>query len=124
MAATKHDGPDMTALKYDMQINQGETWSITFPVFDSTGNPLTVDGWTARAQIRQETTSPGVLFEWSTALGNMTVAGTTVTLRLTPVDTATWYWHIGLYDIELSDPGGNITRIVEGNVIVDAEITH
>lgn len=113
----------MAALKYDMRINQGETWSIAFPVLDANGIPLTVNGWTARAQVRQYTTSPGTLFEWSTAIGNATVAGTTVTLRLTPADTATWFWGSALYDIELSDPSGNITRLVEGKVLVDPEVT-
>lgn len=114
----------MAALQYDMQINQGETWSITFPVLDASGTPLVVDGWTARAQIRKYATTTGTpLFEWSTTIGNLTCAGTAVTLRLTPTDTATWSWGTARYDIELSDPGGHVTRLVEGKVLVDPEVT-
>lgn len=113
----------MAALEYDLTINQGETWSISFPVMDGTGAPLAVAGWTARAQIRLYKHSVTPVFEWNTTRGNALCAGTSVTLNLTPTDTATWAFDKALYDIELTDPQGGVTRLAEGRVLLNAEIT-
>lgn len=114
----------MAALEYDLVINQGETWSIAFPVMDGAGAPLVVDGWTARAQIRQYVHDLVPLFEWNnTTVDNAIVAGVSVQLLLTPTDTASWGFNTALYDLELTDPEGNVTRIAEGKVLLKAEIT-
>lgn len=114
----------MAALEYDMTINQGETWSIAFPVLDGAGDPLPVDGWHVRAQIRLYKNSATPAFEWNnTSLLNAVVAGTSVQLRLTPADTALWKFEHALYDVELTDPQGGVTRIAEGRVLLKAEIT-
>jgi hypothetical protein len=114
----------MAALKYPLELNQGEDVSIVFPVFDPvTNEPLIVDGWTAKSQVRSSQSSITVLYEWSAANNNITVAGTSVTLRVLAADTQSWTWANGRYDIELIDPSGKVTRIVEGTVQVSLEIT-
>lgn len=114
----------MAALEYDLVINQGETWSIAFPVLDGAGAPLLVDGWHVRAQIRLNTNSPTPVFEWNnTTVDNAIVSGFSVQLLLTPLDTALWAFNTALYDLELTDPEGNVTRIAEGKVLLKAEIT-
>ena len=42
----------MTALKYNIRLNQNETSSLIFPVLDEFGAPVNITGWTAEAQIR------------------------------------------------------------------------
>lgn len=113
----------MAALIYDMVINQGETWSISFPVMDGAGAPLAVAGWTARAQIRLHKQSTTPVFEWNTTIGNAVCAATSLQLFLTPTDTANWLFDKALYDIELTDPQGGVTRIAEGKILLNAEIT-
>lgn len=113
----------MAALEYDLVINQGETWSIAFPVMDGAGAPLVVDGWHARAQVRP-TISSAAVFEWNnTTAANAIVSGTSVQLKLDPRDTVYWAFATALYDLELTDPQGGITRIAEGKVILKAEVT-
>lgn len=114
----------MAALNYDLLINQGETWSVAFPVMDGAGDPLVVNGWSARAQIRVYVHDTVPLFEWnSTTLDNAVVSGTSVVLHLDPVDTANWSFKSALYDIELTDPDGAVTRLAEGKVYLKPEIT-
>jgi len=71
----------MTALQYAIQLNQGETSSLIFPVIDQYGTPVSVAGWTGKSQIRACDGAPAVLYEWSAAHSNITVSGTSVTLR-------------------------------------------
>jgi hypothetical protein len=112
-------------LRYDLCVNQGETRSFLFPVLDGTGEPLPVDGWSARSQVRQPSLSAGVTpdFEWSTAVGNAVVAGTSVTLKLAPADTMAWNFCRARYDLILTDPSGDVTRLAEGDVILSAAVT-
>jgi hypothetical protein len=113
----------MAALQYDLPINQGETCSFTFPVFDGSGDPLTVDGWTAKAQIRRYPHSVPVFYEWSADNNNIVVSGTSVTLQLPAADSASWTWNNGYYDLYLYDPDSTPTRIAEGAVRVSSEVT-
>lgn len=113
----------MTALKYPMALNQGETSSLVFPILDEFGSPVTVTGWTGKAQIRAKPGGPAVLYEWSTAHSNITVTGTTVTLRVPAVDSAGWSWLCGFYDLILTDLSGNVYRIAEGPVRIDPSTT-
>lgn len=114
---------NVTALHYDIRLNQGETSSLIFPVLDQFGAPVNITGWTGKAQIRSAPGIPTVLYEWSATAGNLTVAGTTVTLRVAAADSSAWTWCSGEYDLILTDTNGNVYRIAEGAVTVDPAIT-
>jgi hypothetical protein len=113
----------MTALKYRIRLNAGETSSLVFPVLDEHGLPVTITGWTGKAQIRSAPGIPAVLYEWSATNGNITVSGSSVTLRVAAADSAAWDWTSAFYDLILTDLSGNVYRIAEGNVQVDPAIT-
>ena len=113
----------MTALHYTVKLNQGETSSLIFPILDEFGAPVTVTGWTAKAQVRSAPGNPTVLYEWSATAGNITVTGTTVTLRVPAADSSAWTWTTADYDLKLTDLNGNVYRIAEGQVVVDPAIT-
>lgn len=109
-------------LSYPLHINQGETWEMTFPIIDSTGQPVDVDGWTAKAQVRHGPFEP-VLYEWSAAHSNITIAGTSVTLTVLATTSSDWAFTEGSYDLELTDTLGRVYRVAEGPVRVSEEIT-
>lgn len=113
----------MTALNYTIELNQGETSALMFPVLDGFGAPVNVTGWTGKAQIRSAPHIPTVLYEWSAANGNITVSGTTVTLRVSAADSTAWTWLAGVYDLILTDTNGNVYRIAEGAVEIDPAVT-
>lgn len=105
-----------------LTIPQGTTWGIAWPITES-GSPKDITGWTVRAQIRAPGFGHAVLHEWSTTLGNATVAGSAVTLLLTPGVSAGWAWDFGVYDVALTSPAGEVFRIAEGTVYVSPEVT-
>ena len=113
----------MTALKYTVKLNQGETSSLIFPILDEFGAPVNVTGWTAKSQIRSAPGIPTVLYEWSATAGNLTVSGSSVTLRVPAADSSGWTWTSAEYDLILIDLNGNVYRIAEGPVQVDPATT-
>lgn len=120
------------ALVDNLVIPQGSQWNRSWAVTNSNGNPLTITGWTLRSQIRPYVGSTLVLFEWNTSvvtpsglLGTSTITGSTAQINLAGSgDSANWVFVNGQYDVYLTDPSGNPTRIVEGSITVTPQITH
>lgn len=110
----------MAALDYDLIIEQGSDYRRAIPVLDETGAPLDITGWSVRGQIRLTYTSPTPLHD----LGpHLTIAGTAVELEITGEASAPWVWQLAFYDVELVDPSGNPTRLMQGRVVVSPEVT-
>lgn len=111
-------------LRYDLRINQGETRKISIPVFDTdgNGNPALLAGVVAKGQVRSHASSPTVLYEWSTANGNVTYDSNNVVLTVPAAESTLWSFRTGQWSLELSDNSGATTRLVEGMVIVHPEV--
>ena len=112
----------MAAVEYDIEIEQGSDWAYQWPVNDG-GTPLDLTGWTVRGQVRSRHSSPDVLHEWSTTLGNATVASGSFTLSVAASASSAWTWKKGVYDIELVSPEGTVYRVLQGEIEVDPEVT-
>lgn len=107
------------ALRYDLLINQGETYRRAIPVTDTgTGQPLDVTGWTAMGQIRASYGSDTVLHTLT-----LTPDGTDLILEIPGDVSAAWTWRLGRYDIKLTAPNTTVTRLLEGSVVVYAQTT-
>lgn len=111
------------ALRFDLRINQGETFRLSIPVLDDDGNPVTLSGMAARGQVRSYAASPTVLYEWSTTAGNLALSGSNVVITVPAAASSSWTWRTASYDVELTDGSGNVTRLVEGHVVVQPEVT-
>lgn len=116
------------AIRENLTIPQGSSWSRTWALSDPNGGSLTLDGWSARAQVRITAESQVVLYEWNSA--NPDLAGTTVlgnssvTLLLTGAESANWTWRRGVWDLYVFNPDGKPTRLVEGTFTVSPSVTH
>jgi hypothetical protein len=108
----------MPALKYDLIVDQGADYAVTFPVLDGAGQPVDVTGWSASGQIRAGYASATVLHTLAPTLGSGGLA-----LRIPAATSAAWAFRLGRYDIELVAPDATVTRLVEGSVVVRPEIT-
>lgn len=87
--------------------------------------PVDLTGCTARMQIRPEVESPTVLLELSTTNGRIALGGVagTATLTLDPATTAALDWDSGVWDLEITHPGGDVSRMAEGTASVSPEVT-
>lgn len=109
----------MPARQWPLVIDQGSDYALTIPVFDENEAPITVDDWTASGQIRATASSAEVLAEL-----DVNPSGTNVVLRIPHITSSAWTFRTGRYDVELTSPDGvNVTRILEGLVVVRRETT-
>lgn len=108
------------ALQFDIVIDQGSDYEVTFPVLDGAGDPQLLTGWSARSQVRQFVTDVETLHEFTDEL---TLVGSDVQLSVPAAVSTAWTWTSAVYDVELVAPDDEVTRLVEGRVIVRPEVT-
>ena len=115
---------------YDLIADQGATVHQVFTVKNSARKPISLQGYTARMQVRSwdavnRNPSPNIVSEYTTENSYMSVNGTagSVTLLIPPADMAAYEPATYVYDIEVEAPNGEVTRITQGKFIVRAEVT-
>lgn len=114
--------PSATSVDWTI-IKGADAFSIYLPVLDADNNAVTVDGWTAKAQVRRSDADP-LLHEWSTTNGNLTLSGTQVRLIVDPVVTADWTFTDAQVSVVVYEPVTNSPHtIARGAIHALAEIT-
>jgi hypothetical protein len=101
------------------------TWLAPPPTPTAVGAtplPVNLTGYTANLQIRQFPLSPTILIDLTPYLVLGGVAGT-ITLTIPASITAGFTWWQAFYDLILTDPSGNVTRLLEGTVTVSPGVT-
>lgn len=107
------------AIKANLVIDQGTTFSAEIDLVDVNGNVYNLTGYTVAAQMRKNYTSSAA----TTFNASHTSGGGKITLSLLPTTTATLEPGRYLYDVEITSTGGTITRVVEGIVTVTPGMT-
>jgi len=107
------------AVKANIIIDQGTDFTTTLNITDTDGNPVDLTGYTGAAQIRKHYSS-SIAFDFEVATGN--TSGEVVLSMNSSVSNTIPYGRF-VYDCELTDAGGNISRIVEGMVTISPQVT-
>ena len=116
---------------YDICVSMGATLSLVFTWTTSPGpgapvgsepTPVNLTGWTAAMQIRPYPLSSTLYYDASSNITLGGVAGT-LSLSIPAATTEGFTWWRGVYDLLLTDPSGNVTRLLSGNVTVSAGVT-
>ena len=115
----------MSAADYDLCIDQGATYERVLTWKQADGNPVNLEGYTARMLIRRNKSAPDVIAEATTENGYIALGGDagTITLTLPATLTETFVFRRGVYDMVLVSAGGQVTRLLEGGVTVSREVT-
>lgn len=113
----------MPAVVYNLEIEQGTTFTQTFVKKDGGGLPVNLTDYTARMQIRPSISSGTVMLELTTENGGILLGGVTgeITLVFTEANTKALTRN-GVYDLEL-DSGSTVERLLQGEVIISKEVT-
>ena len=107
------------ALKANITIDQGTSFATTIDVTDEDGNIVDLTGFTGAAQMRKHYTSSAqtaFTVSISALAGEVTLA---MSANLTNNVAAGRY----VYDCELTDTVGTVSRLVEGIVTVTPGVT-
>jgi hypothetical protein len=107
------------AIKANLFIDQGATYATQLFLTDTDGSAVNLTGYTAAAQMRKHYTSSNAV-SFSTTI---TPESGGVILTLTANATANLNAGRYVYDVELTDSLGRISRIVEGVVTISPNVT-
>lgn len=115
----------MSATYYDILIEKGATFKLSVVWKDGSGDPVDLTSYTARMQVRQYAQAPTAALSLTTENGGITLGGTAGTIDLYIDDLATDAITIpkGVYDLELEDASGDVTRLLQGDVEIDVSVT-
>ena len=107
------------AIKANLIIDQGTTFTSTLNLTDADDIPIDLTNYSASAQFRKHYTSSNST-SFSVSLGGNTGV---LTLSLSANASANVTSGRYVYDVEITDSAGNITRVVEGIVTVTPNVT-
>lgn len=105
--------------KVNLLIDQGSTFESTIDLTDDEGNLVDLTNYTAAGQIRKHYTSSNAV-NFSVTLGG---ANGTITIGLSANATANLVAGRYVYDVELIDVSGDVSRLFEGIVTVTPQVT-
>jgi hypothetical protein len=106
------------ATKLNLFIDQGTDFSTTIEVEDEAGVPVNLSTYTGRAQMRKHYTS--------NAYNTFTVAGYAngnIVISMNSSTTANISGGRYVWDLEVVSSGNVVSRIVEGIVTINPEVT-
>ena len=109
---------------FDFTIEQGATFNLLMTwKIDNVAVNLT--GYTARLQARVDVEDTQVILNLTTENGGITLGGAlgTITLNQNATQTALLQTGSFVYDLELTSSGGTVTRLLQGELLISAEVT-
>ena len=124
----------LSANKYNLEMWQGATFSMVITVKDATANVQNLTSYTARMQMRTSYGAATPTETLTTANGEITITGAegNVALELAASRTANIPvdYNNGkppkstyVYDLELIDNAGKVSKLLYGDVNVYGEVT-
>lgn len=111
--------------KLDITIEQGATFNPVLTWKDPSGVLINLTGYSARMHIREDIEDVAFIHEATTANGQIALGGAagTITFNIPAATTEAFTFDDAVYDLELEDAGGAVTRLVEGSVFLSPEVT-
>jgi hypothetical protein len=114
----------MTPGRYNMKCYQGSTFTLA-PQWKIDGSYVNVTGYTAAMSVKNSPSSSTTIISLTSSNGRITV-GTTdgkFTLNLSAATTTSLAAGQYVYDLEVTSPGGVVTRLLEGGFTVYEGVT-
>ena len=115
----------MAAARYDFTIEQGVTYSKTIYYYDADGDLVDLTSYSARMKARRDKSDTTAVID---STDNLTItlggAAGTITLSMTAAQTAALSFNKAYYDLEVVDGSSNVTRLLEGIITLNKEVTH
>lgn len=114
----------MAAGTLNFTIEQGATFNLLL-TWEIDSVPVNITNWTARLQARVDVEDSEVILSLTTSNGGITLGGAAGTISLDQTATQTTLLPAGtyVYDLELISAVGAVTRLVQGELNISAEVT-
>jgi hypothetical protein len=116
--------------RLDLVIEQGATFALELTWRDSAGGVIDLTDYAAAWQIRENIDDVDPIYSADSDTGDPDGGGVSITpeegritIVLVPETTASFDFAEALYDLELTAPGGIVTRLLSGTVELSREVT-
>lgn len=119
----------MIAGKYNILCEQGSTFTRLLLIEQPTDDPAVFEPYdlvnhTARMQVRRTIDSSTVIVSLTTENNRITINGEAGQINLLMSDEVTSaITSSGVYDLEIIDNSGNVSRVIEGTFTLSQEVT-
>ena len=110
----------MSAGTYNFILEQGATFNRQLTVKDD-GSVMDLTGYSVASKMRSTHDSSTVVGTFTCTISNAT--GGIITMSMTNSTTGAIEEGIYVYDLEMTSGGGVVTRLMEGTVTVNPEVT-
>ena len=112
----------MPAANYDILIEQGATYRQKIVWKDSDGVAINLSTYSGRMQVRQLNTE-AVLLNLTEGSGITLGADGSIEIFASATQTSALPIALAKHDLELEDSTGIVTRLMQGDVTISAEVT-
>lgn len=112
------------ATSYKFAWDQGTTISRVLR-WRRDNEPVNLSGYSGRMEIRDRVGGTLLHRLDTDSLGTMTIDGPegAISFEIPAEVTQTWTWRNAVYDLELIDSEGRVTRLIQGTISLSPEVT-
>ena len=110
----------MAAGTYNFILEQGATFTRTLTVKEN-DSAMNLTGYSVASKMRSTHDSSTVVGTFTCTVSN--ASGGIITMNMTPSTTGAIEEGMYVYDLEITSSAGTVTRLMEGNVTVNPEVT-
>jgi hypothetical protein len=112
------------AVQYIVEIDQGADWFFNVTYEQPAGTPVNITGYTAALQLRSLPETPTAVLSLATGSGiTITGAAGLVAVHATAAQTGAIVSGDYYYDLEITSQSGVVTRLVQGQALVNPQVT-
>jgi len=113
------------AATFHLKIEQGSTLRLDILYKDESGDPVDLNGYVARMQLRRRIDDEEPVLELTTGNGRLTLGGAdgTVEINVNASDTEGLDATEGVYDLELVSGAGIVDKLLRGTFEIIREVT-
>ncbi len=112
-------GAEQLPSNFDLKLWRGDAFTFQIALKNPDGTAMNLTGYTAKATIKS-ITDPPVTYAFESTI---TPAAGTVDYKLTSVVSATIPAGEYIWDVQTTDPSGNVKTHIAGDVLVFEQVT-
>ena len=109
----------------NFEVDQNTTFSFIVEYKDADGNPIDLDGATAKMQVRDTKGGSKLAFTLTSPNGGIVIDAPngTITCKMTPTQTNKLFYPKSSYDLMIVDSNSNKTKLIEGFFTLSRSVT-
>jgi hypothetical protein len=109
----------------NFEVDQNATFTFIVEYKDNEGDPISLDGSSAKLQVRDTKGGSKLAFTLTSPSGGITIDAPNgkLTVKMTPTQTNKLFYPKSSYDLMLTDSNSNKIKLIEGFMTLSRSVT-